>query len=204
MSSVIKLSSKSGRLSVSLKNQFEENSFSVETKEDVFKRQLDQQYEKGFADGQKSIKESCEKDYEEKLTEKYENINNIILQLDNKMAGYEPAFEKIVIDLSISIAGKIINKEIEKESIINDVLKESIRKVIGSNKVFVRLNPVDFEIINGESHTKFNNDSYNNIKFEADDRIEKGGCLVETEIGNVDARISSQLHEIEKQLEAKI
>ncbi len=204
MSSIIKLSSKSGRLSVSLKNQLEENNYSVETKEDVFKRQLDQQYEKGFADGQKSIKETCEKDYAEKLNEKYDNMNNIILRLDNKMAEYEPAFEKIVLDLSISIAGKIINKEIERESIINDVLKESIRKVIGSNKVFVRLNPADLEIINGESYTKFNNDSYNNIKFEADDRIEKGGCLVETEIGNVDARISSQLHEIEKQLEAKI
>jgi len=204
MSSIIKLSSKSGRLSVSLKNQLEENNYSVETKEDVFKRQLDQQYEKGFADGQKSIKETCEKDYAEKLNEKYDNMNNIILRLDNKMAEYEPAFEKLVLDLSISIAGKIINKEIERESIINDVLKESIRKVIGSNKVFVRLNPADLEIINGESYTKFNNDSYNNIKFEADDRIEKGGCLVETEIGNVDARISSQLHEIEKQLEAKI
>ena len=159
MSSVIKLSSKSGRLSVSLKNPLEENSYSVETKDDVFKKQLDQQYEKGFADGQKSIKESCEKDYGAKLTEKYDNINNIILQLDNKMVEYEPAFEKIVIDLSVSIAEKIIKKEIERESIINEVLKESIRKVIGSNKVFVRLNTGDFEIINGESHEKFSNDS---------------------------------------------
>ena len=31
--------------------------------------------------------------------------------------------------------------------------------------------------------------------------IEKGGCFVETELGNIDARISSQLNEIIKQLE---
>jgi flagellar biosynthesis/type III secretory pathway protein FliH len=41
----------------------------------------------------------------------------------------------------------------------------------------------------------------NHIKFEIDDNIEIGGCLIETEIGNLDARISSQLNEISKALE---
>jgi flagellar assembly protein FliH len=204
MSSVIKLNAKSRKLSVSLKNPLESNNYDVETKEDVFKRQLDQQYEKGFSDGQKSVKDSYEKEYTEKITEKYDSVNDIILQLDKKIIEYESVFEKVVIDLSVSIAEKIIKKEVKRENIINDVLKESIKKVIGSNKIFVKLNPNDFEIINQESQAQFNNDSYNKIKFESDERIEKGGCLVETEIGNVDARISSQLNEISKQLEANI
>jgi flagellar assembly protein FliH len=40
------------------------------------------------------------------------------------------------------------------------------------------------------------NNSYSNLKFESDDRIDVGGCFVESEIGNVDARISSQLNEL--------
>ncbi|MHB9041598.1 MAG: FliH/SctL family protein [Melioribacteraceae bacterium] len=31
--------------------------------------------------------------------------------------------------------------------------------------------------------------------------MELGGCLIETEIGNVDARISTQLNEMQRQLE---
>ena len=204
MSSVIKLNAKSRKLSVSLKNPLENNNYAVETREDVFKRQLDQQFEKGFSDGQKSVKDSYEKEYTERISEKYDSVNNITLQLDKKIIEYESVFEKVVIDLSVSIAEKIIKKEVNRETIINDVLKESIKKVIGSNKIFVKLNPNDFEIINQESQAQFNNDSYNKIKFESDERIEKGGCLVETEIGNVDARISSQLNEISKQLEANI
>ncbi len=204
MSSIIKLNAKSKGLNVLLKNSIEDNNYTVETEEDLFKRQLDLHYERGFSEGKNSIKESFEKEYAKRIAEKYENVDNIISQLDSKIVEYESVFEKLVIDLSVSIAEKIIKREINRETIINSILKDSIKKVMGSNKVFVKLNPKDYDVMNEESQEQFNIDSYNKIKFEPDDRIEKGGCLVETEIGNVDARISSQINEIYKQLEANI
>ena len=45
-------------------------------------------------------------------------------------------------------------------------------------------------------------DSFARIKFEPDERIDKGGCFVETEIGNVDARISTQLNELKRQFDS--
>ncbi|MBZ0199159.1 MAG: hypothetical protein K8H86_04775 [Ignavibacteriaceae bacterium] len=39
------------------------------------------------------------------------------------------------------------------------------------------------------------------MKFEPDDTLDMGGCFIETEIGNVDARLSTQINEIKKQLE---
>ncbi len=204
MSSTIKINAKSKRLSVLLGNPLEEKNYTIETDENVFKRQLDQHYERGFNEGKKEVKEFYEKEYTERITQKYKSVDNIVLQLESKIDEYESVFEKLVIDLSVSIAEKIIKREINRETVINTILKESIKKVMGSNKVFVKLNPEDFKVINEESQEQFNSDSYNKIKFEPEDRIEKGGCLVETEIGNVDARISSQLNEISKQLEANI
>ena len=202
MSSVIRLNSKSKKLNVTMKNPLESSGYSVETEEDVFKHQLQQHYERGFSEGQKSVKDAFEKEYAERLAAKYESINKVVLQMDKKIAEYEPAFEKIVCSLAIAIAEKIVKREIEHETVINEVLKESIRRVIGSNRIFVKLNPADLEKINLESQIQFNSDTYKNIKFETDEHVEKGGCLVETEIGNVDARISSQLSEIRKLLEA--
>ncbi len=202
MSSVIKLSAKSKTLNVKLKNPLEKNSFEVETDEEVFKHQLEQHYERGFNEGQKSVKEMMEKEYAERIAQKYESIDKIIDKLNMKIAAYEPAFEKLVINLALAISRKIVKREIKRESIINETLKESIRRVIGSNKIFVKLNPKDLKLINLESHIQFNDDTYKNIKFEPDDHVEEGGCLVETEIGNVDARISSQFSEVSKQLEA--
>ncbi|MEJ2615740.1 MAG: FliH/SctL family protein, partial [Ignavibacteriaceae bacterium] len=54
-------------------------------------------------------------------------------------------------------------------------------------------------ILNEDTNKKiFYDESFSKIKFEQDDRIEQGGCVVETEIGNVDGRISSQFNELKK------
>ena len=39
-----------------------------------------------------------------------------------------------------------------------------------------------------------------NISIVEDSSIEKGGCIVETDFGAIDARISSQLSELEAQI----
>jgi flagellar assembly protein FliH len=33
-----------------------------------------------------------------------------------------------------------------------------------------------------------------------DSSVDKGGCIIETDFGQIDARISSQLHEIEENI----
>ncbi|WP_277300224.1 FliH/SctL family protein, partial [Treponema succinifaciens] len=39
-----------------------------------------------------------------------------------------------------------------------------------------------------------------NISVVEDSSVEKGGCIVETDFGAIDARISSQLNELETQI----
>ena len=204
MSSIIKLNAKSKMLNVSLRNNLEKSGFETERDENYFQRQLQQQYERGYNDGQKSAIEKLEREYSEKLAQKYESLNKVVLELDASVVLYDEAFEKIVINLAIEISEKIVKREILRESIISKVLKESIKRVIGTNKIFVKLNPADLEKIVSESKNLFADDSFSKIKFESDERIERGGCFVETEIGNVDARISSQFNEMRKQLEANL
>ncbi len=204
MSSVIKVNAKSKSINISMKNSISSSNIETEKEEIFFQRQLQQYYEKGFTDGQRSATERLENEYSEKLSNKYEEIKKKLIEFDNALNEYGKEFEKIVIELSLSISEKIVHREILKETIIDDVLKDSIRRVIGSNKVVVKLNPSDFEKINSESNNIFNDDSLSKINFETDDKIELGGCFIETEIGNVDARIPSQFIELKKNLEANI
>ncbi len=39
-----------------------------------------------------------------------------------------------------------------------------------------------------------------NITVMEDTAVERGGCIIETDFGLIDARISSQLHEIEEKI----
>ena len=77
--------------------------------------------------------------------------------------------------------------------------EESLRKILGANNVIVKLHPEDYrQIISGNNRDNFFDESFSKMKFESDDRIEKGGCIVETEIGNVDGRVSSRLNELKR------
>ena len=79
-----------------------------------------------------------------------------------------------------------------------------MKKVLGANNVIIKLNEKDLANLNNESKNLLNDGSFSKIKFETDDSIEPGGCLIETDIGNVDGRIGAQLKELKKQLEQKV
>ncbi len=202
MSEIIKLNMKKKKLNVSLKNPFETNNFETEKEEDYFQNQLKQHYEHGFAEGQKAAHEKLELEYKDKLLKKFNELNDILADVNGNMAAYGDNFERIVVDLALAIAEKVVRKEIVQSRAISDVLQESLRRVMGANRIIIKINPEDLDELNSESDQLFKDDSFAKIKFEPDRKIERGGCLVETEIGNVDARVSSQFSEVKKSLEA--
>jgi flagellar assembly protein FliH len=187
-----------------MKNPLESAGIETEREEVFFQKQLQQYYEKGYNDGQKAASEKLESEYNEKLIKKFENISEIMLEFDKTVDDYDKTFEKIVVNIAVIIAEKIVQRELLQGPIIESILKDSLKRVIGSNRILVRLHPNDLEIINQDSSNLFIDDSFSKIKFESDERIERGGCFIETEIGNVDARISSQFNEMKKQLEATV
>ncbi|MBS3946658.1 MAG: hypothetical protein KGZ42_14225 [Melioribacter sp.] len=168
------------------------------------KKQIEDAYAKGIIDGQQKLKLELDKEYTDKLYRKYEEVYHIIDDFDQKLKEYEQSFERLVVGTAVELARKIIQKEVKEQSIINEVVKEAISKVIGANEVRIKFHPEDMKELNNYSRNLINSTTFSKIKFEEDDRIERGGCLVETEIGNVDARISTQLEELRRKLEESI
>ncbi len=168
------------------------------------KKQVEDAYAKGIVDGQQKLKLELDKEYTDKLYRKYEEVYHIIDDFDQKLKEYEQSFERLVVGTAVELARKIIQKEVKEQSIINEVVKEAISKVIGANEVRIKFHPEDMKELNNYSRNLISSTTFSKIKFEEDDRIERGGCLVETEIGNVDARISTQLEELRRKLEESI
>lgn len=200
MSEVIRLNLKSNSIRVKMMEGVSDDQ-EVESEEDLLNRQFQNYYEKGYLDGQNAIKFELEKDFTSRLIEKTEEFNKILMSLEDNLKNYDQAYDKIVIEVSVLIAERILKKEIDREPIITSSLRDSIRKVLGANEILIKVNPKDHKILLDDSSNLLLEESFNKIKFEHDDRIEPGGCFVETEIGNVDSRISTQLNEIKKQLE---
>jgi flagellar assembly protein FliH len=202
MSSIIKLSSKAAKPTAKISG-FGNAPINVDDSESI-KRQLEEFYRKGLKEGQEKARRDMEQSFMDRLAKKYEELYTIFQQYDENLIEYEKCFEELVIETAYELARKILQHEIQDKSIVNENVRLAIGKIIGANEIKLKLNPGDLDQINDLNKNILNGSSFSKIKIEADERIEAGGCLVETEIGNVDARISTQLSELRKHLEDNI
>ncbi len=202
MSSVIKLGKRKNNLTVKVVEHIggEES----ESEDEYMQRLEEEKQEQIFNAGREAAIKELKESYAQSLNQKFLEYDAMINSIEEQMNLYKTSFDKIVLDTSFLIANKIINKSITESPIITDTIKEAVRKIIGADNIVIRLNPNDMELIKESNESFMDNNSYSNLKFEVDDRIEIGGCFVESEIGNVDARISSQLTELKNILKQEI
>jgi flagellar assembly protein FliH len=196
MSNIIKIS---GSKRVSLKAGTEDRIFQ-EDKGEHLQQQLQFQYEAGYDQGYNTAMNELEQQYTKKLLEKYDDVFTIFYDFNERADEYDKAFEKLVIELSFMISELIIKREVEKDSIIVENLRNALKKVLGANQIIIKLNPADLAKMNDDSNKMFAESGLSKIRFESTEAVDAGGCLIETDIGSVDARISAQLMELKKSL----
>ena len=107
-----------------------------------------------------------------------------------------------IVNLVILISRKVVKimSENQKSVIMSNVL-QALKKVKGSGDVTLRVNLADVKLTT--EHIKdfiHQVENIKNISVVEDSSVEKGGCIVETDFGAIDARISSQLNELETQI----
>lgn len=203
MSNVIKLSNKPNISIRSVKNLvIEDEDFNNKNEVEINREQilLKENYTKGFEEGYLKAKKELESEYNNKLIKKTEEYYEILSNFEEKLNIYEKTFDEVIAKLSLKIAEKVIRSEVANRNVVEEIIKEAAKKIIGANDVIIKINPKDYELITENGNDKILNKSFNKIKFEPNEAIEIGGCIIESAIGNVDAQISTQLIEIEKRL----
>ena len=110
--------------------------------------------------------------------------------------------EQQIIELVLLISRKVIKVISDNQkSVVMSNIVHALRKVKGRGDVVIRVNVADLKLVS--AHTKdFLQaiESVKNITVLEDTSVDKGGCIVETDFGAIDARISSQLSELEQKI----
>jgi len=202
MSNIIRIGKKNS--SVKENNIYDEQDAFVESQEDYFKKQLNDARERGFESGKMAAFNELEKEFIKRLNIKSEQFEDYIKSINNQIAEYEKSIEKILVGLAFTYSEKIVRREIEKESSILENIASSAKKLAGALKITIRLNSADYDFIKSSNQEILADESFSKIIFEKDDKIERGGCLIESEIGNVDARINSQLNELKQKVSTNL
>ncbi|QTQ13745.1 flagellar assembly protein FliH [Treponema parvum] len=151
-------------------------------------------YEKGHEDGYVYGKAEADR-----LVERMHTILTAVMQRREEIL---QETEQQIVELVILMARKVIKvlSENQKSIIMNNVLL-ALKKVKGRGDVILRVNLEDVKMT--AEHTRDFIERVENIKNISvieDSSVERGGCIVETDFGAIDARISSQLKELEDKI----
>ena len=154
------------------------------------KRGYQDGWEEGFSKGNDEVK---------RLIERVQIILDASIQKRNEIF---IETEQQIIGLVLLIAKKVIKviSENQKNVVINNVI-QALRKLKSRGEVAVRVNLSDLELTS--QHKKDFIDmveGVKSIKILEDSTVDRGGCIIDTDFGSIDARISSQLHEIEEKI----
>jgi flagellar assembly protein FliH len=152
---------------------------------------LEQAYNQGYSQGYNEAKSKLEQEYQQKINELQEQIKNIL----NLKESLVKEMEKDIVELAIKVAEKVINKKIEEEpELVSNYLIELLPKIEQAKNITIWINPNEIEYVK-LSKEKFKNlvENVENINIAPDSRIEKGGCIIETNFGKIDARVSTKL-----------
>ena len=113
--------------------------------------------------------------------------------------------EMETVRLALAITKRIIGQEAENGNVIRHVVKLAMEKAADQRHLTLRLHPEDVETVNAFQEDLLMGDDMTAIlKIEADDAILRGGCIIETKLGDVDARIDRQIRVIEDLLDAQL
>lgn len=155
-------------------------------------------YEKGFSTGEKAGFEFGKK----KAEALYKGLEGVLSEVSSFKESMYRASEEEVTALAIAIAKKVIQREVSlKRDIVLDSVRAALKAVVATSEVLIKVNPKDLEVINQfKGEILKGSGDVKSVSFEADEAIGRGGCVIETNYGEIDATVTGILAEIEERL----
>lgn len=146
--------------------------------------------EQGYKDGKAEV---------DRLVERMHKIlETVMARREEILSGTEQQ----VVELVILMARKVIKIISENQkSVVMANVAQALKKVRERGNVMLRVNLADVKLTTEHVQDFIRMvENVQNITVVEDSTVDKGGCVVETDFGAIDARISSQLTELENKI----
>ncbi|HXP93518.1 MAG TPA: FliH/SctL family protein [Candidatus Binatia bacterium] len=104
--------------------------------------------------------------------------------------------EPEIVKLAMGIAERIVHKVVDVDrDIVVEMTKAAIQRLLEREVVTVRVHPADLERMKEHRDDVLALGDVKHMRIIEDQRVDRGGVIVETESGSVDAKIATQLDE---------
>ncbi len=135
----------------------------------------------------------------DELWQVFEKLEQTLAELNQREIELSAQAEKLAVKLALEIAKKIVRRELRSDhTAVFSSIKAALSLFPEEATIAVKLNPDDFEWLTANGLPENGEASFSAVSLQPDSDIERGGCLISSDYGSIDARLDQQFREIER------
>lgn len=174
-----------------------------EQREDARRTGHDEGYSEGYARGRNKAFQEVREEYAERFASLAEQIDGVHGELRRNLEELAEANQLRLIRLWSVVLERLLHRQVElNEATVMTLLRQVLLRVSDRERLVVYLHPEDAVSVR-ERRDEFADilRGIRHIEFVGDENVDRGSCLVETNLGVYDARWRTQLEQISREVD---
>lgn len=155
-------------------------------------------YEKGLREGRRQgINQQ-----RQEVSQLTKTLAGLVEELTRIKGDFGRGLEGEIVELAFAIAEKVVAHEVtSNRETIWKVMEAAAKKVVDRRGMRIRINPVDFRhLAEVKEELSAGREWLKEVVWEQDPNVGRGGVVIDSLFGEIDARLDQQLEELRKAL----
>ena len=156
-------------------------------------------YQQGLEEGTAAVRQEMANT----IGQSVRQAEKLLVQAEKERSSIVLSADRLIIDLALAVAGKIIAREVEENPlVILPIVKEALEKVRDQAQLVVRINPAHYPLLlEARSDLQRMIGGQQSITILSDQSLGEADCVLETGNGTVDAHLDTQMTLLRRRLE---
>jgi flagellar assembly protein FliH len=158
-------------------------------------RQTQAMVDAARAEAAEEARRGFELELTERLEAERERVEQVVSEFAMDRQRYFAAAEAQVVKLAIAIARKVLQREVDTDQMhLTATVRAALARVHDGSATVLRVRPEERE----QWEALFANERTGSLSVVADEQMERGDCVLETDVGKVELGAAVQVAEVER------
>lgn len=156
-------------------------------------------YAGGLTEARREVAEELTARFDERCEALGADVQGLIDAILQERMEMWSAMEGEITTLALEIARKVIKIEVtQNDTVIYGVVKDALRRVTDRDNLRILVNLDEIQQVRGNREDLLVAiDGVDNLEIDGDRRVGRGGCMIETNAGSIDAKLETQLEQVQ-------
>lgn len=162
------------------------------------RREAEAKVQEAYNEGLRRGLEEGRKRFQQSVAEAATALQEAAAAMQAARDRFLDALEPEVVSLAFALAERILQREARTDrELVVSTARAALLHLVGGERVVVRVNPLDLDAMRAQKIALLEEfEGLTQIDILGDEHIAPGGCLVDSELSHVDARIGAQLQNL--------